>query len=103
MRGFSSAMAQASDLPQSVKDLLGEGPTTDAMKVTSSTGAGVARPPRHHVLPQEKRAFLRTRGFTGDLVDIYFTVEMESANHQAHTAAATGAWAAPGLASGTSS
>jgi hypothetical protein len=83
VRGVSSAMAQASDLPQSVKDLLGEGPTTDAMKVTNTTGAGVARRPRHHVLPQEKRAFFEERGFTGDLDIDNFTVEMEAADHQA--------------------
>jgi hypothetical protein len=83
VRGISSAMAQASDLPQSVKDLLGEGPTTDAMKVTNTTGAGAARAPRHHILPQEKRPFFEERGFTGDLDIDNFTVEMEVAEHQA--------------------
>jgi hypothetical protein len=83
VRGFSSAMAQATDLPQSVKDLLGEGPTTDAMKVTNATGAGLARPPRHHVLPQEHRPFFEQRGFTGDLDIDNFTVELETAHHQA--------------------
>jgi hypothetical protein len=82
-RGLSSAMAQATDLPQSVKDLLGEGPTTTAMKVTSTTGAGAARAPRHHVLPQEERAFFEQRGFTGDLDIDNFTVELEVADHQA--------------------
>jgi hypothetical protein len=83
VRGFSSAMAQATDLPQSVKDLLGEGPTTDAMKVTGTTGAGAARAPRHHVLPQEHRKFFEKRGFTGDLDIDNFTVELETAHHQA--------------------
>ena len=83
MRGVSSVMAQATDLPQSVKDLLGEGPTTDAMKVTNTTGAGAARSPRHHILPQEKRPFFEERGFTGDLDIDNFTVEMEAADHQA--------------------
>jgi hypothetical protein len=83
VRGFTSAMAQGTDLPQSVKDLLGEGPTTDAMKVTNATGAGAARAPRHHVLPQEKRAFFEERGFTGDLDIDNFTVELEVADHQA--------------------
>jgi hypothetical protein len=82
-RGFSSAMAQATDLPQSVKDLLGDGPTTDAMKVTNASGAGVARAPRHHVLPQEERAFFEKRGFTSDLDIDNFTVELEVAHHQA--------------------
>jgi hypothetical protein len=83
VRGFTSAMAQASDLPQSVKDLLGEGPTTDAMKVTNTTGAGAARAPRHHVLPQEHREFFEQRGFTGDLDIDNFTVELDAAQHQA--------------------
>ena len=83
VRGFTAAMAQATDLPQSVKDLLGEGPTTDAMKVTSTSGAGVARPPRHHVLPKEHRKFFEERGFTGDLDIDNFTVELEAAEHQA--------------------
>jgi hypothetical protein len=83
VRGFTSAMAQATDLPQSVKDLLGEGPTTDAMKVTNTTGAGAARAPRHHVLPKEHRQFFEERGFTGDLDIDNFTVELETADHQA--------------------
>ncbi|HWO24244.1 MAG TPA: hypothetical protein VNO30_36120 [Kofleriaceae bacterium] len=83
LRGFTSAMAQATDLPQSVKDLLGEGPTTDAMKVTNAAGAGAARAPRHHILPQEERAFFEERGFTGDLDIDHFTVELEAAHHQA--------------------
>jgi hypothetical protein len=83
VRGFTSAMAQATDLPQSVKDLLGEGPTTDAMKVTNTSGAGAARAPRHHVLPQEDRPFFEQRGFTGDLDIDNFTVELEAAHHQA--------------------
>jgi hypothetical protein len=83
VRGFTSAMAQATDLPQSVKDLLGEGPTTDAMQVTNTTGAGLARQPRHHVLPQKDRAFFEQRGFTGDLDIDHFTVELEVAEHQA--------------------
>jgi hypothetical protein len=83
VRGFTSAMAQATDLPQSVKDLLGDGPTTDAMKVTNTTGAGAARAPRHHVLPKEHRKFFEERGFKGDLDIDNFTVELETAHHQA--------------------
>lgn len=82
-RGLTAAMAQATDLPQAVKDLLGEGPTTDAMKVTNSSGAGATRPPRHHVLPQEERAFFEERGFTGDLDIDNFTIELQAADHQA--------------------
>ncbi|HWO21867.1 MAG TPA: hypothetical protein VNO30_24020 [Kofleriaceae bacterium] len=83
VRGVTAAMAQATDLPQAVKDLLGEGPTTDAMKVTNATGAGTARSPRHHVLPQEHRAFFEQRGFTGDFDIDHFTVELDTAHHQA--------------------
>jgi hypothetical protein len=82
-RGFTVAMAEASDLPKSVKDLLGEGPTTDGMKVTSAAGAGASRTPRHHVLPQEERKFFEQRGFTGDLDIDNFCVELQAAEHQA--------------------
>jgi hypothetical protein len=47
------------------------------------TGAGAARAPRHHVLPQEKRKFFEERGFKGDLDIDNFTVELETAEHQA--------------------
>ncbi len=83
VRGFTHAMAAASDLPQSVKDLLGEGPTTDGMKVTNAAGAGAARPPRHHVLPQEERKFFEERGFTGDLDIDNFCVKLGTGEHQA--------------------
>jgi hypothetical protein len=83
VRGFTSAMAQATDLPPEVKALLGDGPTTDAMKVTNATGAGAARRPRHHVFPKEDRAFFEQRGFKGDLDIDNFTVELEVAHHQA--------------------
>jgi hypothetical protein len=53
------------------------------MKVTNTTGAGAARTPRHHVLPQEHRQFFEERGFTGDLDIDNFTVELETAHHQA--------------------
>ncbi len=83
VRGFTSAMAQATDLPPEVKALLGDGPTTDAMKVTNATGAGLARRPRHHILPQELRALFEKRGFTGDLDIDNFTVELDIAEHHA--------------------
>ena len=53
------------------------------MKVTNATGAGTARSPRHHVLPQEHREFFEQRGFTGDLDIDNFTVELDTAHHQA--------------------
>ena len=83
VQGVTSAMAQAGDLPQAVVDLIGEGPTVDAMKVTNATGAGTARAPRHHVLPQAERPFFEQRGFTGDLDIDNFTVTLETAEHQA--------------------
>jgi hypothetical protein len=83
VRGFTSAMAQATDLPPELKALLGDGPTTDAMKVTGATGAGLARRPRHHVLPKEDRALFEQRGFKGDLDIDNFTVELDVAHHQA--------------------
>jgi hypothetical protein len=82
-QGFTHAMAQVSDLPPEVKDMLGEGPTTDGMKVTNASGAGVSRPPRHHVLPKEERKFFEERGFTGDLDIDNFCVELQAAEHQA--------------------
>jgi hypothetical protein len=83
VRGFTHAMAQASDLPPSVKDLLGEGPTTDAMHVTGANRAGADRPPRHHVMPQKERKFFEERGFTGDLDIDNFCVELSRPEHEA--------------------
>ena len=51
--------------------------------MANTTGAGVARAPRHHVLPQEHRKFFEERGFKGDLDIDHFTVELETAHHQA--------------------
>ena len=99
-RGFTVAMAEASDLPKSVKDLLGEGPTTDGMKVRSAAGAGASRASRHHVLPQEERKFFEQRGFTGGLDIDNFCVELEAAEHQALMVAATGGLAGRGRESG---
>ncbi|HYO69534.1 MAG TPA: DUF2380 domain-containing protein, partial [Archangium sp.] len=55
------------DLPQGVREALGDGPEVGAMHVTGRTGAGMAEPPRHHVLPQEFREWFEQRGFTGDM------------------------------------
>jgi hypothetical protein len=65
------------------KERLGEGPEVDAMKETGRKGAGAARPPRHHVLPQEERVWFEEHGFTGELDIDNFCVEMEEASHQA--------------------
>jgi Predicted lipoprotein of unknown function (DUF2380) len=60
---------------------LGEGP--EVTGETSRRGAGMARPVRHHVLPQEHRKWFEERGFVGDMDIDNFTVELEEAVHQA--------------------
>lgn len=77
-------MAQANgDLPQGVRDALGEGPEVGAMHETGKAGAGMAKPPRHHVMPQEHREWFEKRGFTGDMDIDQFCVKLEAAHHQA--------------------
>ncbi|HEX5754311.1 MAG TPA: DUF2380 domain-containing protein [Archangium sp.] len=77
-------MAEAYDeLPRGVREALGDGPEVRAMRVTGRAGAGMADPPRHHVLPQEFREWFEKRGFTGDMSIDQFCVEMELASHQA--------------------
>ncbi|PTL84757.1 DUF2380 domain-containing protein [Vitiosangium sp. GDMCC 1.1324] len=77
-------MAQAHDeLPQGVRDALGDGPEVRGMRVTGRAGAGMAEPPQHHVLPQEFREWFEKRGFTGEMDIHQFCVEMEQAHHEA--------------------
>jgi len=77
-------MAQShQDLPQGVRDALGDGPEVRAMRETGSAGAGMAEPPRHHVLPNEHRAWFEQRGFTGAMDIDQFCVKLETAKHQA--------------------
>lgn len=48
--------------------------------------AGIKRPPKHHVFPQEleeKEKFFSKRGFTGDHHIDNYTVELEQARHEA--------------------
>jgi hypothetical protein len=71
------------DVPPAVIDLIGEGPTAGAMQVGGTRFAGLARGPRHHVMPQEERRWFEERGMTGDLDIDEFTVDMEEAEHQA--------------------
>ncbi|SEU29810.1 DUF2380 domain-containing protein [Stigmatella erecta] len=71
------------DLPQGVRDALGDGPEVRAMRETSRSGAGMADSPQHHVLPKEHREWFEKRGFTGDMNIDHFCVEMEMAHHQA--------------------
>jgi hypothetical protein len=53
------------------------------MHETVKAGAGMAEPPRHHVMPQEFRKWFEKRGFTGEMDINEFCVEMEQAHHQA--------------------
>ncbi|MFE8596145.1 DUF2380 domain-containing protein [Archangium violaceum] len=77
-------MAEAyGDLPRGVREALGDGPEVRGMRVTDKAGAGMADPPRHHVLPQEFREWFEKRGFTGDMSIDQFCVEMDLASHQA--------------------
>jgi hypothetical protein len=77
-------MAQADqELPQGVRDALGDGPEVRGMHETGKAGAGMSEPPRHHVLPDEYREWFEKRGFTGAMSIDQFCVELEEANHQA--------------------
>jgi hypothetical protein len=77
-------LAQAHDeLPQGLREALGDGPEVRAMRVTGKTGAGMARPPRHHVMPEEFREWFERRGFTGEMDINEFCVELEQAHHEA--------------------
>jgi len=77
-------MAQAHQgLPQGVRDALGEGPEVSAMHETGKAGADMAEPPRHHVLPDEFRAWFEQRGFRGAMDIDQFCVQLEPAKHQA--------------------
>jgi hypothetical protein len=77
-------MAQANrELPQGVRDALGEGPEVRGMHETGKAGAGMAERPRHHVLPDEFREWFEKRGFTGAMSIDQFCVELEMASHHA--------------------
>jgi hypothetical protein len=71
------------DLPRGVRQALGDGPEVRGMHVTDRTGAGMAEPPRHHVLPREFREWFEKRGFTGEMSIDQFCVKMERASHEA--------------------
>jgi hypothetical protein len=77
-------MAQAhQELPQGVRDALGDGPEVRGMHVTGKAGAGMAERPQHHVMPRENREWFEKRGFTGDMDIDQFCVGLETASHQA--------------------
>ncbi|HEY0096801.1 MAG TPA: DUF2380 domain-containing protein, partial [Archangium sp.] len=77
-------MAEAhGELPRGVREALGDGPEVRSMRVTDSAGAGMARAPRHHVMPKEFREWFEKRGFTGEMDINKFCVKLEQAHHQA--------------------
>ncbi|MBE4747203.1 DUF2380 domain-containing protein [Corallococcus sp. ZKHCc1 1396] len=77
-------MAQSTrDLPQGVRDALGDSPEVRAMHETGKAGAGMSDAPKHHVLPREHREWFERRGFKGAMDIDQFCVRMEKADHQA--------------------
>ncbi|WP_245814183.1 hypothetical protein [Cystobacter ferrugineus] len=77
-------MAEAhGELPRGVREALGDSPEVRGMRVTGKTGAGMAEPPRHHVLPKEFREWFEKRGFTGEMDIDQFCVKLEQAHHEA--------------------
>ncbi|WP_434384439.1 DUF2380 domain-containing protein [Melittangium boletus] len=77
-------MARAhDDLPSGVREALGDGPEVRALNLTDRAGAGMAEPPRHHVLPKEFRAWFEKRGFTGEMDIDQLCVRLEQSHHQA--------------------
>ncbi|ATB28730.1 DUF2380 domain-containing protein [Melittangium boletus] len=77
-------LAQAhGELPRGVREALGDGPEVGAMRETGKAGAGMAEPPRHHVLPKEFREWFEKRGFTGEMDIDQFCVKLEQAHHEA--------------------
>jgi hypothetical protein len=84
IHGGQVMMAQAhQDLPQGVRDALGDGPEVRGMHETGRAGAGMSEAPKHHVLPDEHREWFEERGFTGDMDIDQFCVKLEEAHHQA--------------------
>jgi len=77
-------MAEAhGELPRGVREALGDGPEVRAMNVTGKAGAGMAKPPRHHVMPKEFREWFEKRGFIGEMDIDQFCVRLDQAHHQA--------------------
>lgn len=59
-------LAGKDPLRAGTRNALGGGPTTGAMHVGNAAQAGVTRTPRHHVFPQEHRAWFSERGLDID-------------------------------------
>ncbi|WNG60978.1 DUF2380 domain-containing protein [Archangium gephyra] len=71
------------ELPRGVREALGDSPEVRGMRVTGKTGAGMAEPPRHHVMPKEFSEWFEKRGFTGKMSIDWFCVTLQQAHHQA--------------------
>lgn len=84
IHGGQVLMAQANgELPKGVREALGDGPEVRGMHETGRAGAGMAEPPKHHVLPREHREWFEKRGFKGDMDIDRFCVRLDAADHQA--------------------
>ncbi|MFP2927091.1 DUF2380 domain-containing protein [Pyxidicoccus sp. 3LG] len=84
IHGGQVMMAQAhGDLPEGIRDALGDSPEVRGMKVTDRAGGGMSEHPKHHVMPQEHRAWFEQRGFKGDMDIDNFCVRLERAHHEA--------------------
>jgi hypothetical protein len=81
--GQTFMMQADKDLPDGVRQALGEGPEVDAMRETGKAGGGMSEKPRHHVLPREERQWFQDRGFKGENNIDKWCVELEQADHQA--------------------
>ncbi|WP_323390089.1 DUF2380 domain-containing protein [Myxococcus qinghaiensis] len=84
IHGGQVMMAQAhQDLPEGVRDALGDSPEVRGMRVTGKAGAGMSDAPKHHVLPKEHREWFEQRGFKGDMDIDQLCVRLEQAHHEA--------------------
>ena len=72
-------LAGKDPLRGSKRDQMGTGPEAGAIHVGNAVQAGVTKPPQHHVLPQEQRAWFTARGVN---VDAY-CVNVDQAQHEA--------------------
>jgi hypothetical protein len=79
-----SAAAQAAQARRNDwRDLFGDGPETQTMREVTAREAGIAAQPKHHVFPQQHRAWFEERGFVGERNIDNFTVQLDEATHQA--------------------
>ncbi len=75
---------------------LGEDPEVNGIRETSRRGAGMARPVRHHVFPQEHRKWFEERGFVGKLGSTTSPSSSTKPHIRHSMGAAIGAWVARG-------